>query len=223
ALLGERFRLERRLLAGLDHEGIARLIDAGVADGTQYFVMEFVDGLPIDEYCRTQGLPLRARVALVARVLDALAYAHQHIFVHRDVKPANILVTPAGQPKLLDFGIAALISSDEGTSAGSTRAGWQHFTPEFASPEQVRGERISTASDVYSMGALGYLLVTGRRPYALDGLAPIDAMRTICEVDAPPMGTRDADVDNIVAKALRKAPPDRYASAAAFAADLRAW
>jgi len=223
ALLGERFRLERRLLAGLDHEGIARLIDAGVADGTQYFVMEFVDGLPIDEFCRTQALPLRARVALVARVLDALAYAHQHLVVHRDVKPANILVTPAGQPKLLDFGIAALISSDEGTSAGSTRVGWQHFTPEFASPEQVRGERISTASDVYSMGALAYLLVTGRRPYALDGLAPIDAMRTICDVDAPPMRTRDADVDNIVAKALRKAPPDRYASAAAFAADLRAW
>jgi serine/threonine protein kinase len=224
ALLSERFRLERRLLAGLDHEGIARLIDAGVGpDGSQYFVMELVDGLPIDEYCRTQQLSLRARVALIARVLDALAYAHQHLVVHRDVKPANILVTAAGQPKLLDFGIAAMISSDEGTSAGATRAGWQHFTPAFASPEQVRGERISTASDVYSMGALAYLLLSGRPPYPLDGLAPLDAMRTICDVDPPPMRTGDGDVDNMIAKALRKAAPDRYASAAEFAADLRAW
>jgi len=233
ALLNERFRLERRLLAGLDHEAIARLIDAGAADdGTQYFVMEFVDGVPIDEFCRVQALPVRARVALLARVLDALVYAHHHLVVHRDVKPANILVTSSGQPKLLDFGIAAMISRDHGTSAGTTRTGYQRFTPEFASPEQVRAEPISTATDVYSMGALAYLLLTGRRPYSLDGLSPLDAIRTICEVD-PPLMSRIADpavgrqlagdLDNVVGKALRKAASERYASAAEFAADLRAW
>jgi non-specific serine/threonine protein kinase/serine/threonine-protein kinase len=233
ALLSERFKLERRLLAGLDHESIARLIDAGVAgDGTQYFVMEFVDGVPIDEFCRAHALSLRERIALVARVLDAIAYAHHHLVVHRDVKPANILVTPAGQSKLLDFGIAAMISNDDGTSSGATRTGYQRFTPEFASPEQVRGERISTASDVYSMGALAYLLLTGRRPYSLEGRGPIDAMRTICDVDPPLMSTvadtaarrlLAGDLDNVIAKALRKPATERYASATEFAADLRAW
>ena len=231
--LSERFRFERRVLAGLDHAGIARLIDAGSGDdGLPYCVMEFVDGAPIDVWCRERSLPLRERVELFTRVCDAVAYAHQHLVVHRDLKPANILVTGDGQPKLLDFGIATLLEAEGGAAIGTTRTGHSSFTPEFASPEQVRGDRVTTSSDVYSLGVLLYVLLTGRRPYDLGGLPPLDAIRAICDAEPPRpsaaaapalAGALRGDLDNIVARALRKAPAERYATVDAFADDLRAW
>ena len=233
AVLAERFRFERRVLASLDHPGIARLIDAGADDeGAPYCVMEFVDGQPIDEWCEARHLDVTERVRLVARVCDAVAYAHAHLVVHRDLKPSNILVDGDGQPKLLDFGIATLLDAENGLSASTTRTGFTSFTPEFASPEQVRGEKVTTASDVYSLGVLLYLLLSGRRPYDLRGLAPLEALRVVCEVD-PPRPSSVAvpahaaalrgDLDTIVAKALRKAPRDRYATVGDLLADLRAW
>ncbi len=231
ATLGDRFRFERRVLAGLDHPGIARLIDAGATpDEVPYYVMEFVDGAPIDAWCCDRQAPLAERVTLFERVCDAVAYAHRHLVVHRDLKPSNILVTTDGTPKLLDFGIATLID-DDGQSVGVTRTGFTSFTPEFASPEQFRGEKVTTASDVYSLGVLLYLLLTDRRPYELAGRSPLDTMRLVCDDDPPKPSTVAAtpwrhalggDLDTIVLKALRKAPGDRYASVADLAADLRA-
>ena len=232
ATFGERFRFERRVLAGLDHPGIARLLDAGTTDdGVTYVVLEYVDGQPVAAWCRERRLAVRDRVAIVEHICDAVAYAHQHLVIHRDLKPANILVTPEGQPKLLDFGIAALMA-DDGASAGTTRTGQHSFTPEFASPEQVRGERVTTASDVYSLGVLLYLLLADRHPYTLAGLSPLDVLRTICEIDPPPPSrvappevrrTLTGDLDAIVGKALRKKPAERYATVSELAADLRAW
>jgi non-specific serine/threonine protein kinase/serine/threonine-protein kinase len=231
--LASRFRLERRVLAGLDHPGIARLLDSGVTgDGTPYFVMDYVDGRPVDAWAREQEPDLARRVALIEKVLDALGYAHQNLVVHRDVKPANVLVTADGEPKLLDFGIAALLTAEGEAAAGMTRTGHHSFTTEYASPEQIRGERVTTASDVYSVGVLLYLLLSGRRPYDLANQSPLEAMRIVCEVEPPLMSTvaggqlRSAlggDLDAIVAKALRKAPAERYRSVAEFAADLAAW
>ena len=231
--LASRFHLERRVLAGLDHPGIARLLDSGVtSDGTPYFVMDYVDGRAIDAWALEHRPNLTGRVVLIEKVLDALGYAHQNLVVHRDVKPANVLVTADGQPKLLDFGIATLLTADGEAAAGTTRTGHHSFTTEYASPEQIRGERVTTASDVYSVGVLLYLLLSGRRPYDLANLSPFDAMRIVCEVDPPLMsavadGTWRAalggDLDAIVAKALRKAPADRYRTVSEFAADLVAW
>jgi len=233
ALLAERFQFERQVLAALDHPGIARLFDAGTTgDGVPYFVMEYVDGQPVDAWCREHQLSVRQRVSVLERICEAVAYAHQHLVVHRDLKPGNILVTSDGAPKLLDFGIATLLPSETGASAGLTKTGHRSFTLEFASPEQVRGEPVSTTSDVYSLGALLYLLLAGRTPHALDRLAPLEAMRAVCEVDPPLMstvadGARRADLrgdlDTVVAVALRKRPQERYGTVAEFAADLRAW
>ena len=230
SVLASRFRLEQQVLAGLDHPGIARLIDAGGTGDLPYCVMEFVDGQPIDAWCDAQGLGIAARVDLFALVCDAVSYAHTHLVVHRDLKPSNILVTRDGQPKLLDFGIAALLDAESGASAGGTR--FSGFTPDFASPEQVRGERVTTATDVYSLGVLLYVMLTGRRPYAVDARSPLDVARTICDVEpAPPskVALREharllhGDLDAIVAKAMRKNPADRYASVTALSADLHAW
>ncbi len=232
ATFGERFRFERRVLAGLDHPGIARLIDAGTtADGVTYVVLEFVDGQPVTAWCQAQALSLAARVELAERICDAVTYAHQRLVIHRDLKPANILVTAEGQPKLLDFGIAAL-ADDDGASRSVTRTGQHSFTPEFASPEQVRGERVTTATDVYSLGVLLYVMLTGRAPYDLGGMTPLLVMQTICDVDPPAPSAMAApdvrrelrsDLDVVVMKALRKRAGDRYASVTEFAADLRAW
>ena len=158
-----RFRTEQQILAQLDHPHMAKLLDGGTTvDGLPYFIMDYVDGVPIDAYCATHGLPTEDRLRLFLAVCAAVEYAHQRQVVHRDIKPGNILVTAAGEPRLLDFGIAKVLTPEP--SAGTTgAAAWRPLTPEYASPEQVRGGAVTTASDVYSLGVLLHELLTGRR------------------------------------------------------------
>jgi eukaryotic-like serine/threonine-protein kinase len=233
ASMADRFRYERRILARLEHPAIARLLDGGAtAEGAPYFVMELVDGEPIHDYCRKQGLDIRQRVQLFLRVAAAVEYAHAHLVLHRDLKPGNILVTAEGQPKLLDFGIAKVLSEGAEEPAESTATGLRPFTPEYASPEQVQGGRVTTASDLYSLGVILYCLLAGRKPYDLTGLTRLDALKAVCEWDPQrPSSVADAasrrvlagDLDNIVMKCLRKEPGQRYPSVRALADDLRAW
>ncbi len=241
-----RFRAERQILAGLVHPNIARLYDGGVTeDGRPYFVMEFVEGSPILAYARDQGLDVRARVELFREVCGAVQFAHQNLVVHRDLKPANILVTPSGVPKLLDFGIAKMLDA-QSAPAQETVTAVRMMTPEYASPEQVRGEPIATASDVYSLGVILYELLTTCRPYSPASPRPGDVARAVCEEEpeAPservtrpgagaetetmPEGSRErlrrrlrGDLDNIVLTALRKEPGRRYASVERLSDDLR--
>ena len=163
-----RFRGERQILASLEHPHIARLLDGGATeDGLPYLVMDYVDGVPVDVYCDRNRLSLDARLELFREICKAVQHAHRNLIVHRDIKPANILVTADGDPKLLDFGIAKLLEADPDPTAGSPPTATRLMTPEYASPEQIRGERVTTATDVYSLGLLLYELLTGRRPYAL--------------------------------------------------------
>ena len=234
-----RFRAERQILAQLDHPNIARLIDAGsTEEGLPYFVMEFVDGQPISSFCETRGLSTRERLELFRHVCGAVTYAHQHLVIHRDIKPSNILVNEEGVPKLLDFGIAKVLHADDPLAA-QTMTGVRVMTPEYASPEQVRGLPISTASDIYSLGVLLYELLTGRKPYRLTTSGPEEISRAIVDqvperpstaltrtTTAQPAATIDAkslrgDVDNIVLMALRKEPTRRYASVGQFSEDIR--
>lgn len=166
-ILLARFRQERQVLALLNHPNIARLLDGGTtADGRPYLVMEWVDGAPITEYCRTRNLSLQQRLRLFLSVCQAVAHAHGNLVVHRDLKPSNILITPEGVPKLLDFGIAKIVSPEPcRDGAAMTLAGAQALTPEYASPEQVRGEPATTATDIYSLGAVLYELLAGARPH----------------------------------------------------------
>ena len=231
--LVERFRYERRILARLDHPGIARLFDGGATgEGAPFFVMEFVDGVPIDDYCQERHLDIRQRVELFERVTAAVEYAHTHLVLHRDLKPGNILVTAEGQPKLLDFGIAKVLLEDTVAPTELTGPEWRLFTPEYASPEQVSGGLVTTSSDVYSLGALLYCLLTGRKPYELAGLTTLEALKAVCESDPQrPSSVADeasrqalaGDLDNIVMKCLRKEPVERYPSVRALAEDLWAW
>lgn len=227
--LADRLRRERRILATLDHPNIARLIDGGSTDnGVPYAVMDYVHGVPIDTYCDTAGLTVRQRVELFSIVCGAVHYAHQRLVIHRDLKPSNILVTADGVPKLLDFGIAKLIEP-QGLGTDRTRTGWRALTLESASPEQVRGQTITIASDVYALGVLLYRLLSGASPYVV---APTDHAaleQAICEVDpAPPSRRLDrqrrralpSDLDLIVLKSLQKDPARRYASVAQLADDL---
>src|SRR5262245_53658904 len=161
----QRFRHERQILAGLTHPNIARLLDGGTTgDGVSYFVMEYVEGQPIDQYCRAHRLPINQRLELFRDVCAAVEYAHQNLIVHRDIKPSNILVTSEGIPKLLDFGIAKLLDTGGGDLT-ATEFGRQAMTPQYASPEQLRGDRVTTAADVYALGVLLYELLTDARPY----------------------------------------------------------
>ncbi len=241
----ERFIAERQILARLDHPNIAQLLDGGVSEtGQPYFVMEVVEGCPIDEYCETHRLSLRERLRLVLDVCDAVEYAHQTLVVHRDLKPTNILVTEAGQVKLLDFGIAKLLDPNAvlGGNAPHTRTGLLPMTPRYASPEQVRGTPITTASDVYQLGVVLYELLTGGRPYTVEGHTPSEVERVVCEEHPTRPSTavaqtlpnggdadlpiRDSsrlrgDVDSIVMTALRKEPERRYDGVDELAADLR--
>jgi serine/threonine-protein kinase len=228
-----RFRRERQILARLDHASIARLFDGGVhADGRPFFAMELVDGEPITRYCASRQMPIHERVRLFARVCEAVQYAHANLVVHRDLKPSNILVTPSGALKLLDFGIAkALNEADNADPADATRAGLRLLTPAYAAPEQLRGDPISTAADVFSLGVILFELLTGRRPFGEPGSRAADVERAVLDDEArrpssavaePALRKQLAgDLDAIVLKALRKEPAHRYASAAALADDLR--
>jgi eukaryotic-like serine/threonine-protein kinase len=245
-----RFRREGSVLARLSHPNIGRLLDAGVAPtGQPYLVLEHVDGAPLDRWCDERRLAVTPRVRLFRQVLDAVAHAHANLIVHRDLKPSNILVTPDGMVKLLDFGIAKLLE-EGGDGREPTAAQDRLLTVEYASPEQIRGEPVSTATDVYSLGVLLYQLLAGRHPTGADSHTPAEQIHAILEVEPPhlsqavtPGGAvtrelartaaalRDAlperlrrtyagDLDNILAKALRKDPRERYPSVTALAEDL---
>src|ERR1051326_2877012 len=178
-----RFRAERQVLANLRHPNIAALLDGGATtDGRPYLVMEYVDGKPIDRFCAERGLSIRARVELFRRVCAAIEHAHRNPIVHRDLKPANILVTADGTPKLLDFGIAKVVA-DRGSTGRTTRTEHRILTPGYASPEQVRGEVITTATDVYSLGVVLYEVLTGQRPYKIETGSQAALERAICETE----------------------------------------
>jgi Tol biopolymer transport system component len=214
----DRFRRERQFLAGLDHPKVARLIDGGVTEtGLPYLVMEFVGGLTIDLFCDARELDTRGRIALMRQVLDALAYVHGRRVIHRDVKPSNILVDDSGNVKLLDFGTARLV--DATADGALTKTGVFAFTPEYASPEQVRGEPVAVASDLYSAGVLLYRLLTGRLPYRIADPSPAGVAKVIAH-EQPDPSRLDAPLDAILAKALSKEAAGRYQSAAEMDADL---
>ncbi len=238
-----RFHRERQILADLEHPNIVMLLDGGsTEDGRPYYVMEYVDGTPIDEYCERHELDIAGRLRLFRPVCAAVQYAHERHVVHRDLKPGNILVTEAGVPKLLDFGIARLFdaAADQQTREPTLLA--QAMTPRYASPEQVRGEPLSPASDVYALGVLLYELIAGRSPYDVEGRSPREVERLVCDKEpVPPSRHIDAasrrklagrsgrprsaarDLDNIVLQSLAKQAAERYESAEALAADIDRW
>jgi serine/threonine protein kinase/tetratricopeptide (TPR) repeat protein len=259
ALIGregeERFRREGNILARLTHPHIARLIDAGVSGaGQPFLVLDYVRGLPIDHYCQTQGLSIDERLHLFVDVLDAVAHAHAHLIVHRDIKPANVIVSAEGDVKLLDFGIAKLIESDSHWASETpslTREGAAALTPEYAAPEQVEHGEVTTATDVYSLGVLLYVLLTGQHPLGGAVRSAAALIRAVLDTEPPRMSdtvvSRDqetlaaitthaaqcgttpgtlrrvlrGDLDTIVAKALKKNAAERYASVTALADDIR--
>ncbi|HYW70574.1 MAG TPA: serine/threonine-protein kinase [Pyrinomonadaceae bacterium] len=245
-----RFQSERQILANLKHANIAQLYEAGAtADGLPFFAMEYVEGDPIDKFVADCGLTLNEGLKLFATVCSAISYAHQNLIIHRDIKPGNILVTKNGEPKLLDFGIAKLLQDESEPDA--TASMFRALTPQYASPEQIKGEPITTASDIYSLGTLLYELVTGQRPYRLKGNTAAEITKAICEQDpTKPSNVRNdaesgrrgdtekkqisasprlrvspsalrGDLDNIILKALRKEPSRRYASVEQFSEDIR--
>ena len=231
-LFRERFRQERQILAGLQHPYIARLLDGGVTvEGELYLAMEYVDGVPIHRYCEERHLIQAERIELFLRACEAVQFAHQNFIVHRDLKPDNILVAGDGTPRLLDFGTAKLLSpSLDNQDSQFTRMGCLSFTPQYASPEQVLGNPITTATDTYSLGVLLYLLLTGEPPYELKEAATGEMLRVICE-EAPRKPSHEAnsskpldgDLEAILLKALRKEPRERYLTAERLGDDLRAY
>ena len=246
----ERFSREGNMLARLSHPNIARLLDAGVAAGSQpYLVLEYIDGVPIDVWCDQRSLGIEARLRLFLEVLAAVAHAHSNLILHRDLKPSNILITPNGEVRLLDFGIGKLIEDQTGAASPTelTQLAGRAFTPDFAAPEQITQGDVTTATDVYALGVLLYLLLTGRHPTAQPAATQVDRLRAV--VEAEPTRPSDAttrvkdtdlaviatarattphklaralrgDLDNILAKALKKSPAERYQTAAAFADDI---
>ena len=214
-----RFGKERQILARLEHQNIARLFDGGTTDdGLPYFVMEYVEGSAIDKYCDRKELSIDARLRLFRTVCAAMQYAHEHQVIHLDLKPTNVLVTTDGIVKLLDFGIAKLLPTEPVTE--QTATGISALTPEYASPEQIRGGSVSTATDVYALGVVLYRLLTGRGPYQPQTKTGFELARAICDQDPEPPNI-NADVDSIVLQALEKDPRSRYASASAFEEDIR--
>src|SRR5262250_340283 len=228
-----RFRRERQVLGRLDHPNIGRLLDGGTAtDGTPYFVMEYIDGDWITRHCKSKTLSVEQRVRLFLHICSAVHYAHLHFVVHRDLKPGNILVDSKGEPKLLDFGICKLLyraAEDDGTKTIGTAL----LTPQYACPEQVRGEPVTIASDVYSLGAVLYELLTGMRPHVFPELTPLVIEQVVCEQDviAPSEVVRRdnkklaarlrGDLDTIVLRAMHKDPSRRYETVERFGEDIR--
>ena len=240
----ERFRREGMLLARLNHPHIARLLDAGVSEsGLPYLILEHVEGSRIDEYCDGRCLTPEHRLALFLDVLEAVGHAHANLIVHRDLKPSNILVTSGGEVKLLDFGIAKMLEGGraEGQESTLTDLGGRALTPDYAAPEQVSGAAVTTATDVYALGVLLYILLTGRHPTSLPGTRADEHLQRALATEPPrlsaavvPEKSADrgsspdrlrrlyaGDLGNIVAKALRKRPEERYATVDAFADDIR--
>jgi eukaryotic-like serine/threonine-protein kinase len=234
-----RFRAEREILARLDHPNIARLLDAGTTDDDlPYFVMDYVKGKPITDFASERQLSIADRLRLFRIVCGAVSYAHQNLVIHRDLKPGNILVTERGEVKLLDFGIAKLVQASGDNQPDVTLAGLRLLTPEYASPEQVKGEPVTTVSDVYSLGVLLYELLTGDRPYRLKRHTPDEITNAICEQEPerpstvakgdgssksqiPSSKFLRGDLDNVVLMALRKEPARRYPSVDQFSEDIR--
>ncbi|MDX1978929.1 MAG: serine/threonine-protein kinase [Bryobacteraceae bacterium] len=233
-----RFRTERQILAQLSHPNIARLLDGGLTPGGQpYLVMEYVDGPRIDEYCRANRVPLRVRLEMFRQICAGVQAAHQNLVVHRDIKPANILIAESGVPKLLDFGIAKLLDPQRmDHTVAVTRSTERLMTVEYASPEQVRGEPITTAADVYSLGVVLYELLTGVLPFERRTAAPAELERRVCEEEArrpsatssksstltaPDRGMLRGDLDNIVLKCIQKDPARRYLTASDLSEDIR--
>jgi eukaryotic-like serine/threonine-protein kinase len=257
-----RFRHEQKILASLEHPNIARFLDGGVTaeDGLPFYAMEFVEGEFIDDYCREKNLSVNERLRLFRQVCSAIQYAHQNLVIHRDLKPKNILVTADGTPKLLDFGIGKILSPDSIEEIGTaTQLGM--MTPAYASPEQIRGERIGTASDVYSLGVILYELLTGQKPYRINSNSQVEIERAVLESEPVKPSTAwfregrkgerekgrrgegekksdfqklspahslpfspsqlKGDLDNIILKAMRKEPAERYASVGQFSEDVR--
>ncbi len=234
-LILSRFRHERQMLAGLDHPNIARLLDGGTTrDGRPYFVLEYVDGESLREYCDRRHATVIERLALFRTVCSAVQYAHQNLIVHRDIKMSNIVVTHDGVPKLLDFGIAKWLDVDRSNGPVTATDTLHALTPEYASPEQIRGDPVTTSTDVYSLGVLLFELLTGHRPFASRGRRPDEIARDVCETE--PSSPSDAvsgkhverlrrnlrgDLDTIVLMALRKDPRRRYGSVEQLSEDIR--
>ena len=219
----KRFRNEMQILADLNHPNIARLLDGGqTAEGVPYLVMEYVEGRPIDTFCDEQRLSIEERLKLFSSVCAGVQYAHQHLVIHRDIKPGNILVTSEGIPKLVDFGIAKLLDQQR---SDVTATAMTFMTPDYASPEQVRGVAVSTATDIYSLGVVLFELLTGCRPYRLKSGVAHEIALAICEEEPQRPSTTHkrlhADLDNIVLMAMRKEPQRRYATAEQLADDIR--
>ncbi|MDY0744204.1 protein kinase [Paucibacter sp. R3-3] len=232
--LAERMARERQILATLEHPHIARLYDAGIdAQGRPFLAMEYVDGTPIDAFCRDRALSVRERVELLLQVMAAVGHAHSRLVVHRDLKPSNILVTQDAQVKLLDFGIAKLLQGDSTSRTALTELSGRALTLDYASPEQIRGEPLGTASDVYSLGVVAYELLAGARPYRLKRGSAAELEEVIAAAEVPLASSTGSDpalrrqlrgdLDAILNHALKKSPADRYPTMEAFAQDLRRW
>ncbi|MEO7660521.1 MAG: serine/threonine-protein kinase, partial [Pyrinomonadaceae bacterium] len=240
AELGKRFRLERQILATLNHPHIARLLDGGVSEmGEPFLAMEYVDGEPLLEYAEDHNLKIEDRLTLFLKICSAVAYAHRSLVIHRDIKPSNILVNGEGDPKLLDFGLAKILDD---SSNDATQTAFRAFTPAYASPEQISGKNITTASDVYSLGVVLYELLTGDRPFHFEDKSFEEILRTI-EANEPPRPSTAAslkpeieetnpkskiqnpnslrgDLDTIILKALRKESELRYGGVEQLAEDI---
>ncbi len=226
--MAERFRAERRILATLDHPNIAKLLDGGsIPDGRPYFVMEYVPGETVTDFCSHHKLDLNARLRLFLDICSAVEHAHQRMIIHRDIKPANILVLPGAIPKLLDFGIAKLIDPGTGAATDLTSAGMRLLTPDYASPEQIRAEPVSAATDVYALGAVLFEMLTGQKAHKISSQSALEMERAICfDEIRKPSGVGgpfkiDEDLDNIVLMAMRKEQNRRYQSVTLLAEDIR--